>query len=117
MIKSWRKVKSKYCQACELRNAVDVHHIIARVDGGGNEESNLIDLCKQCHRFAPNGHRQIEMFVMTKGSAVNILYAIRETLYDCGIKLTLAQEEKRILKIYNKIKRDVRSLADFKTTI
>lgn len=28
-----------------------IHHIIFKKDGGTNEKSNLIPLCKSCHRF------------------------------------------------------------------
>lgn len=30
-------------------NALDVHHIIMRRDGGPNEDWNLVTLCKTCH--------------------------------------------------------------------
>ena len=59
----WRKVKAKMCQACKMERATDVHHIIARVDGGSDNEINLIDLCHLCHKYAPNGHEDIENYV------------------------------------------------------
>lgn len=42
------------CRDCDriLRNypqALDVHHIILRRDGGPNEDWNLVTLCKTCH--------------------------------------------------------------------
>lgn len=63
----WRKVKSKYCKACNMEEASEVHHIIARVDGGGNEEKNLIDLCKDCHKYAPNGFEEMKEYVDNGG--------------------------------------------------
>lgn len=33
----------------QVRAATDVHHILAKVNGGTNEESNLQALCHSCH--------------------------------------------------------------------
>lgn len=32
-----------------LGDATDVHHIVARIDGGGDNEDNLEALCGPCH--------------------------------------------------------------------
>jgi 5-methylcytosine-specific restriction protein A len=55
----WRKVrrmilsKSPLCVDCYRQQIVteasEVHHIKAIRDGGTNEESNLMPLCKPCH--------------------------------------------------------------------
>ena len=37
------------CKKCGCEKASNVHHIIARANGGTNEEKNLILLCSQCH--------------------------------------------------------------------
>lgn len=38
------------CQQCKKKNTkLEVHHIIFRNEGGSDEESNLITLCKTCH--------------------------------------------------------------------
>lgn len=40
------------CQNCKSKskdNKLEVHHIIFRSNGGSDEESNLITLCKTCH--------------------------------------------------------------------
>lgn len=39
------------CEACGAI-AVDVHHIIFKSHGGGNEADNLIALCRTCHSKA-----------------------------------------------------------------
>ncbi len=39
------------CRLCDSP-AQDVHHIIFRSQGGTNEESNLICLCRRCHERA-----------------------------------------------------------------
>lgn len=57
--KKWRKVRSIYIKAhpyCELcfqggvmTKAEHVHHITPLNDGGTNNDSNLMSLCKPCH--------------------------------------------------------------------
>jgi len=37
------------CQYCNQERAVDVHHIVYRSQGGLDEISNLIGLCRKCH--------------------------------------------------------------------
>jgi 5-methylcytosine-specific restriction protein A len=41
------------CQACQrrgvLRTAVEVDHIIALMNGGTNDDSNMESLCDDCH--------------------------------------------------------------------
>jgi hypothetical protein len=107
MPKTWRKVKSKWCQACEMQPASEVHHIKARVDGGKDNEENLIDLCRDCHKHASDNIRQ---FVNAKGSGVLILYAIRETILELGTDMNDYQMEKFMLKVYKKIRNDRRNL-------
>ena len=57
--KSWRQVRKRYSQQhplCEMCLAQGkampmdhVHHIVPLSQGGSNEESNLMSLCKSCH--------------------------------------------------------------------
>ena len=42
------------CGACNKQAAaetLDTHHIAPQNSGGGDEASNLIDLCQNCHQF------------------------------------------------------------------
>lgn len=49
------------CQCCGYDRAPrDVHHILPRKQGGGNENSNLVILCPNCHREAHNGLISVE---------------------------------------------------------
>jgi hypothetical protein len=52
----WRKLRERIlardghmCQACGSQEELQVDHIISRVDGGQNNESNLQVLCKLCN--------------------------------------------------------------------
>lgn len=55
----WKKVRESflienpYCSECQkqgrLIRADEVHHIIAIIDGGDNNEDNLLSLCHSCH--------------------------------------------------------------------
>ena len=39
------------CTRCTRTKAIERHHKRRRIDGGGDEEANLEDLCKPCHRY------------------------------------------------------------------
>ena len=55
----WRKLRARFlnknplCEICKSKgryiSATEVHHIKPLADGGTNEESNLMALCKPCH--------------------------------------------------------------------
>lgn len=55
----WRKLRARFlnrhplCAQCRLNgkytSATEVHHIKPLADGGTNDESNLMALCKSCH--------------------------------------------------------------------
>lgn len=57
--RAWRKVRGRYvsahplCERCLEEGRItpvdEVHHIIPVSQGGTNEESNLMSLCKSCH--------------------------------------------------------------------
>ena len=41
--------KCRHCTGKSKDNRLEVHHIVFRSNGGSDEESNLITLCKTCH--------------------------------------------------------------------
>ena len=44
------------CQCCGKKNCkLEVHHIIFRSSGGTDDETNLITLCKECHKRVHKG--------------------------------------------------------------
>ena len=52
----WRKLRERIlardgntCQICQSTENLQIDHIISRVDGGQNNESNLQVLCKLCN--------------------------------------------------------------------
>ncbi len=57
--KQWKRIRYKYvqehpfCEECmkhgELVLTEQVHHIVPLAEGGTNDESNLMSLCKSCH--------------------------------------------------------------------
>jgi len=38
------------CQKCGRDHALHIHHIVATIDGGSDEQENLITLCVACHK-------------------------------------------------------------------
>lgn len=69
--REWRGVREHYvsahplCECCLKQGRMapvdEVHHIIPVSQGGTNEESNLMSLCKSCHNkiHLAIGDRQI----------------------------------------------------------
>lgn len=57
--REWKRVRDRYvskhplCEMClkegKITPVEEVHHILPVNRGGGNEESNLMSLCKSCH--------------------------------------------------------------------
>lgn len=60
------------CQCCSKKHVrFEVHHIIFRSQGGSDDESNLITLCKECHDAIHSG-----ILVLTKKpKKLNLKYA------------------------------------------
>lgn len=58
----WRKTRivvmerdHHRCRACGSRHGLEAHHVVMRSLGGKDDASNLIALCKDCHRSV-HGH-------------------------------------------------------------
>lgn len=57
--RAWKRIRDRYvhkhplCEQClkEGRYVAveEVHHIVPLADGGSNDESNLMSLCRSCH--------------------------------------------------------------------
>jgi HNH endonuclease len=55
-IKTEIKERDEYkCRICESDKSLEIHHIVKRVFGGGNNKENLITLCTSCHRAVETG--------------------------------------------------------------
>lgn len=44
------------CVKCGRRKRLEIHHITLVMNGGGDNYFNLIPLCRECHRFAPDDY-------------------------------------------------------------
>lgn len=57
--RGWKKlardVYGQACVICGFSAVTDVHHIVSRADGGGNEIGNLVVVCPNHHRMAHAG--------------------------------------------------------------
>jgi len=58
----WRKVRvvvlkrdGHRCRACSSTQGLEVHHVVMRSLGGKDDATNLIALCRDCHRSV-HGH-------------------------------------------------------------
>lgn len=50
----------QYCKGKSKDNKLEVHHIIFRRNGGSDEETNLITLCKTCHDKLHKGEIELK---------------------------------------------------------
>ena len=52
------------CFKCEYSLAVDIHHIIKKSQGGGDNWENLIPLCRPCHDRAHGKNARAERILL-----------------------------------------------------
>lgn len=57
---------------CRQILAIDLHHLVEVSDGGGNEASNLIALCPNCHALHHRGTISAESIYLYKAMLVAI---------------------------------------------
>lgn len=50
--KVYEEVHLDYCEYCGKAGRTEKHHIIFRSHGGPDEEWNIVNLCRKCHRRA-----------------------------------------------------------------
>ena len=43
------------CYVCKSQKKLDIHHIIPRKEGGTNDLTNLVLLCRKCHGAIETG--------------------------------------------------------------
>lgn len=62
------------CQKCKIQDKttkiLEVHHISPLVFGGKDELDNLITLCSDCHRYAPNKKEEFEEYMKEECSGL-----------------------------------------------
>jgi len=54
----WYRCENPYCNHTKF---LEVHHIVAEVEGGTNALNNLIVLCSECHALADNNEIPLEV--------------------------------------------------------
>lgn len=74
ILKSLRKeilFRNEYtCQKCFLEdktgNKLEIHHIMPKFNEGSDEKTNLITLCRICHRYAPNNIKEFDEYMSSE---------------------------------------------------
>jgi 5-methylcytosine-specific restriction endonuclease McrA len=56
------------CIKCGRRKYLEIHHITLMVNNGKDNYFNLVPLCRECHRFAPDDYIE---FLKYLGSRYN----------------------------------------------
>ncbi|MBO1049362.1 MAG: HNH endonuclease [Dolichospermum sp. DEX182a] len=85
----------KICQCCGVQG-LEVHHIKPVYKGGLAVDSNLITLCHECHKHAPNNEE--EFLSYQKSGGARMKRAVSEL-----IKKIESEEESLSLKDLNKL--------------
>jgi 5-methylcytosine-specific restriction endonuclease McrA len=77
--------KCQYCKGKNKNDKLEVHHIIFQSNGGSDEESNLITLCKTCHDAIHNGSIILKKTGKIKGQLKHAtqMNSIRQQLLKC----------------------------------
>lgn len=61
--------RDKRCRYCGTRDGLDVHHIVYRSQGGGDEPTNLIALCRRHHGLVhsdkPRWQPALQLYIET----------------------------------------------------
>lgn len=95
----YRKVESKWCEICKIDYATEVHHIKSKVFGGKDSESNLIDVCRLCHKWAQGKDFSRRELIMNGGPFwIAFLMGIVQTVQHLDI-------EKNPFLLFPKIRR------------
>jgi HNH endonuclease/Homeodomain-like domain len=66
-------MKTDTCVACGVRDALHHHHLTPRIEGGSDDDTNLITLCEDCHGrihgVTFKDHRKLHAISMDKARA------------------------------------------------
>jgi 5-methylcytosine-specific restriction endonuclease McrA len=71
------------CQKCKLKDetarSLEVHHMTPLVFEGEDMLENLITLCSDCHKFAPNKKEEFEEYIQEEceGSLTTLVKAFK----------------------------------------
>jgi HNH endonuclease/Homeodomain-like domain len=66
-------MKLDFCVACGVRDSLHHHHLVPRIEGGSDDDSNMITLCEDCHGrvhgVAFKDHRKLHRIGVDKARA------------------------------------------------
>ena len=62
------------CNICNIDfPSLDRHHIVSQSKGGTNEQSNICEICPNCHRLVHRGELIIEGWRFSTGGYILVL--------------------------------------------
>jgi len=68
-VKTRRDILERYgdmCVKCGRKKHLEIHHVTLVLNNGKDNYFNLIPLCRECHRFAPDGYIEFLKFLGSK---------------------------------------------------
>jgi hypothetical protein len=77
-------MKLDSCVACGARDALHHHHLTPRIEGGSDDDTNLITLCEDCHGRVHGttykDHRKLHKIAMDKAKAAGKMAGRKPTV-------------------------------------
>jgi len=92
------------CRRCSSNQNLEVHHLLAISHGGSNIDTNLITLCKNCHRYVEKHYAL---------SNITILDVLLRIICDKHLGPSINEQRKsnhRLVAVSNKIYENLRAI-------
>jgi len=79
------------CVKCGRRKYLEIHHITLVLNGGKDNYFNLVPLCRECHRFAPDTYIEFLKFLSSRynphfDAMRQVSFAIAKYFHDISIE-------------------------------
>lgn len=78
LVKQVMKRDLGLCRCCGFK-ASEVHHVIPIIYGGNDELKNMVSICHECHRKAPDDKKEFKEYIDRGGARLQFLIGISIT--------------------------------------
>ncbi|MEG3639297.1 HNH endonuclease signature motif containing protein [Magnetococcus sp. PR-3] len=99
--------RAPFCGVCGAQEHLEVHHIVPFRVSQDNSQSNLIPLCRRCHRRVDEAFRKIEWMLQDSKTAKLMFWlALKER------QLLVVVQIRQILAQYSKLEKQLKNDID-----